>query len=86
MELDILVFVGIALVVGVIIGAVVVGLLMRRYFYSKNIGNLRVDYSTGDNDPYLFLEVTKGNIDKIKKDAFVLLKVLNESYIPQDKQ
>lgn len=83
MGLDILIYVGIALMVGVLIGAVVIGLLMRRYFYSKNIGNLRVDYSTGDNDPYLFLEVTKGNIDKIKQDAFVLLKVLNENYIPQ---
>lgn len=68
-----------ALILGFGIGAEVT----KRHFYSKNIGNLRVDRSIENDGPYLFLEVTRGNVDKIQQDHFVLLKVLNENYIPR---
>ena len=66
----------------ILIGFGIGAAVMKRYFYSKNIGNLRVDRSIENDSPYLFLEVTKGNVDKISQDQFVLLKVLNENYIP----
>lgn len=76
--MDLVCFAILMILIGFSIGAAV----MKRYFYSKNIGNLRVDRSIENDGPYLFLEVTKGNVDKISQDQFVLLKVLNENYIP----
>ena len=77
--MDLIIYSVVVLLLGVMIGCVA----MKRYFYSKNIGNLRVDRSIEDDSPYLFLEITRGNVDKIRQDKIVLLKVLNENYIPR---
>ena len=78
--MELICFAILMILIGFGIGAEV----MKRYFYSKNVGNLRVDRSTGDDSPYLFLEITKGNTSKIQQDKIVLLKVMNENYIPHD--
>lgn len=80
MELSILIYVGLALIVGMVIG---IGVIKQKY-KSKVIGNLRVDQSIEDDNPYLFLEITRGNIDKFKNEKYVVLEVLTENYIPHE--
>lgn len=80
MELGILIYIGIALIVGVVIGMSTI----KRKYKSKVIGKLRVDQSIEDNNPYLFLEITRGNIDKFRNEKYVVLEVLNENYIPHE--
>lgn len=67
--------VGIA--IGIIIGAVVTCLV----FGAFSVGSLRVDQSIPEDDPYLFLELTK-NVSTILKKKFVVLKVRAEDFIP----
>ena len=57
--------------------SVVVALLI---FLLKRAGTLRVDRS--DDQPYLFLELTDKK--KIKDGGYVILRVKNENYIPQE--
>lgn len=67
--------VGIA--IGIVIGAVVTCLV----FGAFSVGSLRVDQSIPEDDPYLFLELTK-NVSTILKKKFVVLKVRAEDFIP----
>lgn len=68
-----------ALLVGVVFGCQI----MRHFYQTKAIGSLRVDRSIPDEKPYLFLEIGRGNIDRLAKEEFVILKVKNESYLTQ---
>ena len=66
----------------------IVGLLCGcaiTYLVSKNgsIGDLRIDTSDPDDNPYLFLELSK-SIDVIKHKKYVTLKVNTNSYIPHE--
>jgi len=56
---------------------------MRRFYQTKAIGSLRVDRSIPDEKPYLFLEIGRGNIERLAKEEFVVLKVKNENYLTQ---
>lgn len=67
--------VGIA--IGIVIGAVVTCLVFGVF----SVGSLRVDQSIPEDDPYLFLELTK-NVSTILKKKFVVLKVRAEDFIP----
>lgn len=67
--------VGIA--IGIVIGAVVTCLV----FGAFSVGSLRVDQSIPEDDPYLFLELTK-SVSTILKKKFVVLKVRAEDFIP----
>jgi len=67
--------VGIA--IGIVIGAVVTCLV----FSAFSVGSLRVDQSIPEDDPYLFLELTK-SVSTILKKKFVVLKVRAEDFIP----
>ena len=49
----------------------------------KTVGSLRVDQSDPDSGPYLFLEVSQGGMEKIRKQKYVTMKVNLESYISQ---
>lgn len=80
MELSILIYVGLVAIVGMVIG---INAIERKY-KSKVIGKLRVDQFIEDDNPYLFLEITRGNIDKIRNEKYVVLEVLNENYIPHE--
>lgn len=49
---------------------------------SLKIGHLRIDRSDPTEEPYMFLEVTKG-VGDISNRKLVLLEVKNENYISQ---
>ena len=68
-----------ALLVGIVFGSQI----MRRFYQTKAIGSLRVDRSKPDEKPYLFLEIGRGNIERLAKEEFVVLKVKNENYLTQ---
>lgn len=63
---------------------VLLGALVTTMIWTKDkIGFLRID----DSDPdgvYMFLEITKGNVDKLRKSKYVLLEVKNENFIPHN--
>lgn len=67
----------IGIAIGIIIGSVVTCLV----FGAFSVGSLRVDQSIPEDDPYLFLELTK-NVSTILKKKFVVLKVRAEDFIP----
>ena len=68
-----------ALLVGIVFGSQI----MRRFYQTKAIGSLRVDRSITEEKPYLFLEIGRGNIERLAKEEFVVLKVKNENYLTQ---
>lgn len=67
----------VSIAIGIVIGAVVTCLV----FGAFGVGSLRVDQSIPEDDPYLFLELTK-NVSTILKKKFVVLKVRAEDFIP----
>lgn len=67
-----------ALVIGVLIGVVVTVVITR----IKSVGSLRIDTSDPDDNPYLFLELTK-EVSCIYKKRYVLLKVNTHDLIPR---
>lgn len=63
-----------------IIGIIVGVLFGRRVFQKDVVGSLRVDQSDPDSGPYLFLEIYKGNVEKIMKRKYIKLKVDIKNY------
>lgn len=61
---------------------IVVGGIVSRLIPKKIVGTLRVDRSDPDSGPYLFLELTHGGMETIKKKKYVLFEVNLKSYIP----
>lgn len=68
---------GIAIIAGIIIGVIMSSLFVRIHLS----GNLRVDHSIPEDDPYLFLELSK-SVSTILKKKFVILKIRVEDFIP----
>ena len=63
----------------VLLGAAVTSITWKK----DKVGFLRID----DSDPdglYMFLEITKGNVDKLRKSKYVVLEVKNENFIPRN--
>lgn len=80
---------GLALVasigIGVLIGIFIGTDRMRRAIEVGSVGDLRIDRSEPDEPPRPCLEVYKGNtIDSISQKKFVILKIVNESYLSRD--
>ena len=67
----------IAIIVGAVIGIIVTLLI----FSTVSAGNLRVDQSIPEDDPYLFLELTK-SVSTVLMKKFVVLRVRVEDFIP----
>lgn len=67
----------IAVVIGIVVGSILTVLVMG----SLSSGNLRIDQSIPEEDPYLFLELTK-SVSTILHKKFVILKVRAEDFIP----
>lgn len=58
---------------------------MRKAIEESSVGHLRIDRSEPDEAPKTFFEVTKGvTLDDIANKKFVILKVINKSYISQN--
>lgn len=78
---------GFVLIAGVAIG-IVIGIFigmerMRKAVEEQSVGNLRIDRSEPDERPKAFWEV-KGSVESIAKKKFVILKVIDESYLSRD--
>lgn len=69
------------IVIAIIVGAIIGVLITLLIFSTISAGNLRVDQSIPEDDPYLFLELTK-SVSTILKKKFVVLKVRAEDFIP----
>ena len=67
----------IAVIVGIVIGIVIAALSVRMHLS----GNLRIDHSIPEDDPYMFLELTK-DVNTVLHKKFVVLKVRAEDFIP----
>lgn len=79
---------GVVLAIGVIIG-VLGGIFigterMRKAIEEQSVGHLRIDRSEPDEPPRPFLELKDATIEIISRKTFVILKVINESYISHD--
>lgn len=80
---------GIILIVGIGIG-VTIGIFvgverMRKAVEEQSVGNLRIDRSDPYEPPMAFMEMERGiSIETIAHKNFVMLKVIDESYISCD--
>ena len=72
--------IGIGILVGIFIGTE----RMRKAVEDQSVGNLRIDQSEPDEPPRPFLEVKGTNLDAISNKKFIILKVINENYLPRD--
>lgn len=76
---------GIVLLGGAVVGAMVgifIGMeQMRKAIETRSVGHLRIDRSEPDEPPRPFLELKGVTIDMISNEKYVILKVVNESYI-----
>ncbi len=66
----------VALCVGILIGVVGSNVFKRTH----SIGCIRIDTSDPDDNPYLFLELSK-SVDALAKYPYVVLKVDLKSFI-----
>lgn len=81
MGLVLLVAIGVGVFIGILIGTG----RMRKAVDERSVGDLRIDRSEPDEPPKPYLEIYKGNsIDSISQKKFVILKVINESYLSRD--
>lgn len=63
---------------------VVIGFGLRSLIKQKVAGTLRVDRSDPEDNPYLFLELTKDGMDRIRKHRYITLEVKIKNYISRD--
>lgn len=68
------------LLIGVVIGYILACIITA---HRSTVGNLRVDRSIPDEEPYLFLELNSG-VGDITRRKYVTLVVKNENYISHD--
>lgn len=66
-------------IIGVIVGGVVTAII----FLKVSVGWLRIDRSDPNDNPYLFLELSK-NVDDVGKKKYVMLGVKNENFLSQN--
>ena len=84
--MEILVYCGSIIITGLLglfIGIFIGTERMRKAIETSSVGNLRIDRSDPDEPPKAFWEVI-GSIESISKKNFVILKVINESYLSRD--
>ena len=67
----------ISIIIGIIIGPVASCMI----FGAFSVASLRIDHSIPEDEPYMFLELTR-NVRTILKKKFVVLKVRAEDFIP----
>ena len=70
--------------IGVVIGIFIGMERMRKAVEEQSVGNLRIDRSEPDEPARPFLEIRNATIESISQKNFVILKIINESYISHD--
>lgn len=74
------------IVIGILIGGFIGCIITRNAMLKKSaesfVGTLRVDTSDPDDNPYMFLELSK-NVKDVTNKKSVVLKVSTENYISQ---
>ena len=65
--------------IGVAVGFIFAVLILK----VKSVGKLRVDRSDPSDNPYLFLELSRG-VNQISGRKYVILEVKNENFISQN--
>ena len=63
-------------VVGLIVGVITASTMLR----SRAVGSLRIETSDPDDNPYLFLELSK-DVSVIYKKRYVTLRVNTQNFI-----
>ena len=67
--------------IAILIGGIAIGILLSVWFMKKCVmGCLRVDQSDPNENPYLFLELTK-ELGHICRKKYVILKVKLQDFI-----
>ena len=83
--MSILLFV-IGIVIGVLVGGFIGCIITRNAMIKKSlesfVGTLRVDTSDPDDNPYMFLELSK-DVNAVTSKKSVMLKVSTENFISQ---
>lgn len=64
-------------VIGVLVGCVLTVILSRR----KSVGSLRIDTSDPEDNPYLFLELSK-DVGEVYRKKYITLRVNTKNFIP----
>lgn len=73
--------VGLGVFIGIFIGMA----RMEKAIKEGAVGDLRIDRSEPTEPPKPCLEIYKGNsIDSISRKKFIILRILNENYLPRD--
>lgn len=67
----------IAMLIGIIIGFSIFLFVRKKYI----VGDLRVDHSDLEDEPYLFLEL-KSDVDSLINKKYVIMKVQIKDFIP----
>lgn len=67
------------LIIGVIFGTLVSGVTYFLAIDKYYVGNLREDRSIPE-EPYYFMEISKGRFGRLSKNRFALLRVVRENY------
>lgn len=70
------------LVIAILIGTIIITLGILLFVRKKYIiGNLRIDHSDLEDEPYLFLEL-KSDVDSVINKKYVIMKVQIKDFIP----
>ena len=80
MATDIIIAVVIGFIFGLFVAVFVAAAILGTWF----IGSLNEDRSIPD-EPYYFMEISRGGADKMRKNKHVLLKVKRENYVKDTK-
>ena len=64
-------------IAGVLIGCIFSVVICRL----MSVGSLRIDTSDPDDNPYLFLELSK-DVDTVSRKKYVVLKVSIKNFLP----
>lgn len=72
-------------ILGLCLGILICIIVAIIYVKIRYFGVLRVDTSDPEEPPYLFFEVSKSMDAILKKERFVVLKILPKNYVSHDK-
>lgn len=73
------------LIVGIFIGVLVSTFIYLFVIGKWYIGTLREDNSSGDEQPYYFMEIANGGYSQMQHNKYALLRIRRENYVKTTK-